>query len=86
MRFALRARLCSRVGLPTRCSICSDVPTDTTDLVKCRRQADKSIYKGNMDGWSKIWRTEGGIRGIYTGWGPTLLGYSVQGSFKVRRA
>jgi len=52
------------------------------DLVKCRRQADKSIYKGNMDGWSKIWRTEGGIRGIYTGWGPTLLGYSVQGSFK----
>lgn len=37
-----------------------------------------------MDGWSKIWRTEGGLRGIYTGVGPTLIGYSVQGSFKVR--
>jgi len=52
------------------------------DLVKCRRQADKSIYKGNFDGWKKIWTTEGGIRGIYTGVGPTLVGYSVQGSFK----
>lgn len=34
-----------------------------------------------MDGWSKIWRAEG-LRGIFTGWGPTFVGYSVQGAGK----
>ena len=51
------------------------------DLVKCRRQVDSSLYKGNMDGWSKIYRAEG-LRGIFTGWGPTFVGYSVQGAGK----
>merc|ERR1719487_22186 len=36
------------------------------DLVKCRKQVNKDLYKGNMDGWSKIWKSEGGLRGIYT--------------------
>ena len=39
------------------------------------------MYKGNLDGWSKIWRAEG-LRGIFTGWGPTFFGYSVQGAGK----
>jgi solute carrier family 25 phosphate transporter 3 len=34
------------------------------DLVKCRKQVDKNLYKGNMDGWSKIYKTEGGIKGL----------------------
>lgn len=51
------------------------------DLVKCRRQVDSSLYKGNLDGWGKIWRAEG-LRGIFTGWGPTFVGYSVQGAGK----
>lgn len=34
------------------------------DLVKCRKQVDKSIYKSNMDGWTKIMKSEGGIRGL----------------------
>lgn len=34
-----------------------------------------------MDGWSKIYRAEG-ARGIFTGWGPTFIGYSVQGAGK----
>lgn len=52
------------------------------DLVKCRKQIDKNIYKSNMDGWTKIMKTEGGIRGLYTGVSPTLLGYSMQGACK----
>ncbi|KAH8925084.1 mitochondrial carrier [Atractiella rhizophila] len=52
------------------------------DLVKCRRQVDKNIYKGNVDGWKKIWANEGGLKGIYTGVGPTLVGYSIQGAAK----
>ncbi|KAM0751289.1 hypothetical protein T439DRAFT_356119, partial [Meredithblackwellia eburnea MCA 4105] len=52
------------------------------DLVKCRKQVDKNIYKSNMDGWRKIYAGEGGIRGLYTGISPTLFGYSVQGAAK----
>ncbi|KAI9835206.1 MAG: hypothetical protein M1819_002576 [Sarea resinae] len=51
------------------------------DLVKCRRQVDSKMYKGNFEAWGKIGRAEG-IRGIYTGWSPTLFGYSAQGAFK----
>ena len=50
--------------------------------MKCRKQIDKNIYKSNMDGWTKIMKTEGGVRGLYTGVSPTLLGYSMQGACK----
>jgi solute carrier family 25 phosphate transporter 3 len=36
------------------------------------------MYKGNLEGFSKIYRAEG-LRGNFTGWGPTLVGYSFQG-------
>ena len=36
------------------------------------------MYKGNIEAWGKIGRAEG-IRGIFTGWGPTFFGYSVGG-------
>jgi solute carrier family 25 phosphate transporter 3 len=52
------------------------------DLVKCRKQVDKNIYKSNTDGWSKIVKNEGGFRALYTGVGPTLIGYSMQGATK----
>lgn len=51
------------------------------DLVKCRRQVDSKMYKGNFEAWGKIARAEG-LRGVFTGWGPTFWGYSVQGAFK----
>ncbi|KAF2754316.1 mitochondrial carrier [Pseudovirgaria hyperparasitica] len=51
------------------------------DLVKCRRQVDSKMYKGNFEAWGKISRAEG-VRGIFTGAGPTLVGYSFQGAFK----
>lgn len=51
------------------------------DLVKCRRQVDSKLYKGNMDGWRKIVKADG-FRGVYTGGSPTFLGYSIQGSLK----
>ncbi|KAH0560031.1 Mitochondrial phosphate carrier protein 3, mitochondrial [Trichoglossum hirsutum] len=60
-------------------------PTHTAvtplDLVKCRRQVDPKMYKGNFEAWGKIARAEG-FRGVFTGWGPTLIGYSAQGAFK----
>ncbi|KAI2633733.1 mitochondrial phosphate carrier protein [Hypomontagnella submonticulosa] len=51
------------------------------DLVKCRRQVDSKLYKGNFQAWGLIFRQEG-FRGIFTGWSPTFFGYSVQGAFK----
>lgn len=51
------------------------------DLVKCRRQVDSKLYTGNFDGWRKI-RAAGGYAGIYTGGGPTFIGYSIQGALK----
>lgn len=51
------------------------------DLVKCRRQVNSEMYSGNFQAWGKIGRAEG-LRGIFTGWGPTFWGYSVQGGLK----
>ncbi|WPG98881.1 mitochondrial carrier [Acrodontium crateriforme] len=51
------------------------------DLVKCRRQVDPKLYKGNVEGWSKIMKAEG-FRGLYTGGSPTFFGYSIQGALK----
>jgi len=51
------------------------------DLVKCRRQVDSKLYKGNFEAWGKIGRAEG-LRGVFTGWSPTFFGYSAQGAFK----
>jgi solute carrier family 25 (mitochondrial phosphate transporter), member 3 len=49
--------------------------------VKTRRQVDPTLYKSNIQGWSKIIREEG-VRGIFFGWSPTLVGYSFQGAGK----
>ncbi|KAI6093452.1 mitochondrial phosphate carrier protein [Hypoxylon rubiginosum] len=51
------------------------------DLVKCRRQVDSKLYKGNFQAWGTILRQEG-FAGIFTGWSPTFFGYSAQGAFK----
>jgi len=51
------------------------------DLVKCRRQVDPKLYKGNFQAWGMIMRAEG-VRGIYTGGSPTFFGYSAQGAYK----
>ncbi|KAI9592146.1 mitochondrial carrier domain-containing protein [Syncephalis fuscata] len=51
------------------------------DLVKCRRQVNPTLYSGIFDGWRKIGSAEG-ISGLYTGWAPTLIGYSMQGACK----
>jgi len=51
------------------------------DLVKCRRQVDPQLYKGNFQAWGTIMRAEG-VRGIYTGGSPTFFGYCAQGAFK----
>jgi solute carrier family 25 phosphate transporter 3 len=51
------------------------------DLVKCRRQVDSKMYKGNFEAWGKIGRAEG-FRGVFPGWGPTFWGYSIQGGLK----
>ena len=51
------------------------------DLVKVRRQVNASLYTSNRQGWSLMYRAAG-LRGIVTGWSPTLVGYAAQGAFK----
>ncbi|OOG00180.1 hypothetical protein ASPCADRAFT_204068 [Aspergillus carbonarius ITEM 5010] len=51
------------------------------DLIKCRRQVDPLLYKSNAEAFRTIRGAEG-LRGVFTGWGPTFFGYSAQGAFK----
>lgn len=44
-------------------------------------QVQPNLYKGVFDGWRIIYRAEG-LRGVFTGFGPTLVGYSLQGMGK----
>ena len=48
------------------------------DLVKCRRQVDPKIYSSNLGAWRTIFRADG-LRGVFFGWSPTFVGYSLQG-------
>lgn len=48
------------------------------DLVKTRRQVDPRLYTSNLQGWKMIYAKEG-LRGVFTGWSPTFVGYSFQG-------
>jgi len=51
------------------------------DLVKCRLQVDKAKYKSLGNGF-KLTIAEGGAAGLYLGWAPTAIGYSMQGLCK----
>ena len=48
------------------------------DLVKCRKQTNPELYKSTGEGLSKI-RAANGVRGLFLGWEPTIIGYSMQG-------
>merc|ERR1711970_1116982 len=51
------------------------------DLVKCRLQVDKEKYKSLGNGF-KVTIAEGGAAGLFLGWAPTAIGYSMQGLCK----
>ncbi|ODV58187.1 Cu/Pi carrier [Ascoidea rubescens DSM 1968] len=51
------------------------------DLIKCRRQVSSALYKSNLEGLKTILKGEG-IKGIFTGFGATAIGYSLQGAGK----
>lgn len=66
----------TRVGSSRVCQGLTHTAVTPLDLVKCRRQVDSKMYKGNFEAWGTIGRAEG-MRGIFTGWSPTFFGYSV---------
>ncbi len=51
------------------------------DLVKCRLQVNKERYKTLGNGF-KLTIQEGGAAGLFLGWAPTCIGYSMQGLCK----
>ncbi|KAG1854830.1 mitochondrial carrier protein [Suillus subalutaceus] len=51
------------------------------DVAKCNMQVNPTKYKGAISGLATIIREEGQA-GIWKGFGPTLVGYSLQGMFK----
>lgn len=52
--------------------------TTPLDLIKCRKQVNPKIYTSLGDGINKI-KTEKGVQGLFLGWQPTFIGYSMQG-------
>nr|GME05212.1 mitochondrial phosphate carrier protein 3, mitochondrial-like [Ipomoea batatas] len=51
------------------------------DVVKCNMQIYPTKYKSVSSGFGVVLK-EQGAKGLFKGWGPTLLGYSVQGACK----
>lgn len=51
------------------------------DLVKCRRQVNPKLYPSLVAGLKSVGAAEG-LPGLFTGWFPTLVGYSMQGMGK----
>ncbi|KAK4264562.1 hypothetical protein QN277_025721 [Acacia crassicarpa] len=51
------------------------------DVVKCNMQIDAAKYKSTTSGFGVIVR-EQGVKGLFRGWAPTLVGYSAQGACK----
>lgn len=51
------------------------------DVTKCKMQVFPSKYNGLKGGIRTIMAEEG-ASGLVLGWGPTLIGYSLQGMFK----
>lgn len=51
------------------------------DVVKCNMQTDSSKYKSIGQSF-KLVVQEQGVKGLFRGWLPTLLGYSAQGACK----
>ncbi|RNF09628.1 mitochondrial phosphate transporter [Trypanosoma conorhini] len=53
------------------------------DVVKCNMQVSPEKFKGIFSGFKVVLAEDGcGAKGIWKGWLPTLLGYSMQGAFK----
>lgn len=51
------------------------------DVVKCNMQVDPGKYQGLLSGIRTILKEEG-YAGLVKGWGPTAVGYSLQGAGK----
>jgi len=51
------------------------------DVTKCNMQVDPGKYKGLTSGLKLIMKEEGS-KGLWKGFGPTFIGYSLQGMFK----
>lgn len=51
------------------------------DIVKCNMQANPSKYRSIRTGFVRLVNKHG-VGALFTGWVPTLLGYSVQGALK----
>ncbi|CAM6051714.1 unnamed protein product [Sphagnum compactum] len=51
------------------------------DVVKCNMQIDPGKFKSIGGSFKMIW-AEQGAKGLYKGWGPTVIGYSLQGACK----
>lgn len=51
------------------------------DLVKCRLQVNPKLYTSNLQGFRTIIANEGWKK-VYTGFGATFVGYSLQGAGK----
>jgi len=52
------------------------------DLVKCNKQNNPKLFSKGMFGNMGIIVKHKGFGGLFKGWGPTLLGYSLQGMGK----
>lgn len=52
-------------------------------MIKTRLQASKGVYSGPIDCFKTIVRTEGGVRALYRGLVPNLIGVTPEKAIKL---
>ncbi|KAL4584698.1 hypothetical protein LXL04_009306 [Taraxacum kok-saghyz] len=78
--FSLAYYAACSVGGSLSCGL-THMAVTPLDLVKCNMQINPAKYKTISSGFGTLLK-EQGLKGFFTGWVPTLLGYSLQGACK----
>ena len=81
LQLDLEGMICSACTMQFFSPVVPCAQVTPLDVVKCNMQTDPTRYSSIPKGFS-LTVAEQGLAGLVRGWGPTLVGYSIQGAGK----